>query len=286
MTFEALPLESVPGGLFSAAYVERSNAHHPSWSGASFAWDSNACPVTLDLSDMCIGGDFGPIASASNPNKEGWPFGISAESTCGSVGYTQEERRTMVREQLKAGTEKAVERELQKGEAAIVGSHFDSHYLADFDATTLGGATALSITLGIATMEQALADCGIGTQGVIHMTRSAAIVAAGADLVKEKGNKLFTKIGTPVVAGTGYDQAATIPAAKPTTAAKPVVVSPASLTSEQLIYATGPIAVRLGPIEILDDIFDKIKNEFTMVATRPAAVYMDSCCHFAAKVKL
>jgi hypothetical protein len=111
------------------------------------------------------------------------------------------------------------------------------------------------------------------------MPRAAAALL-GDDLVRE-GNKLFTYLGTPVVAGTGY-----LPNKAPGTAPTAVgKVAPAALPSSGFIYATGPVAVHLGPVEILDEQIDRANNIITVTAARPAAVYWDSCCHFAAEVK-
>ena len=52
------------------------------------------------------------------------------------------------------------------------------------------------------------------------------------------------------------------------------------------MYATGPVVVHLGPVEYIGERRDVATNEAIVLAGRPAAVYWDSACHFAAEVNL
>ena len=204
--FEALPLTPNVGDLLSAATVERTQAHNTGWAGKEFGWDSLACPSELVLTDMCSGALNGPVSKTARDHMQAWPFGIVAHHECVSLGYSIAERENAAEEQLKVGTSKAVERELQTGASALSGGHFTTPYLADKDGVSLTTA-AVSVHLAIAALEQGLADCGVGAQGVIHLTRSAAYMAALDGGLVRKGNSLFTPLGTPVAAGTGYDPA-------------------------------------------------------------------------------
>jgi hypothetical protein len=52
------------------------------------------------------------------------------------------------------------------------------------------------------------------------------------------------------------------------------------------MYATGPVVVHLGSVQFIGERRDAATNEITVMAGRPAAVYWDSSCHFAAEANL
>lgn len=55
----------------------------------------------------------------------------------------------------------------------------------------------------IAKLEKYLGDV-YGSRGVIHLSRSNAVYGIAQKALETRGNALFTRVGTPVVAGTGY----------------------------------------------------------------------------------
>lgn len=279
--FPALALAPATGGLLSAASVTNHREASSQWMGGAFSWDTYACPTELIVTDHCVGSQSGPIAESQGDPGEGWPLGIISRQQCASLGYSVDERNDMVRAQIEVATGKALERELQTGEAALSGGHDLVHFLADGDAVTVT-SSASPVLLAVAALEQALADCGVGAQGVIHMPRAAATLL-GNKIQQGDSDKLFTTLGTPIVAGTGY-LANKAPAAG-TPDVPPTKVDPSPLPSSGWIYATGPVAVHLGPIQILDEQLDRENNVITVTAARPAAVYFDSCCHFASEIK-
>jgi hypothetical protein len=286
--FKAMPLVPMIGGLLSVAQVNETSRDNPEWSMGVYAWESLACPNSLIITDLCDGSKSGPITSGAAVPAKGWPWGIVLNYTCSTLGYTIEDRRRIVREQIKAGTQKALEHELQTGEAVRLAGHSSVHYLADGDAVVLTSG-AYDADLALAALEQALADCGLGTQGVIHMPRAVASLLAVRGSILQTQDRLYTALGTPIVAGTGYT-VATSPAAPaaagPNTAVAPTPIIPGPLPISAWMYATGPVAVHLGKIEVIDEAVDHINNTITSTAVRPAAVYWDSCCHFAAEVDL
>ena len=151
-------------------------------------------------------------------------------------------------------------------------------YLSNDSAVDMtGGGGALSVVRGIARLEQALASCGMGTQGVIHLTREAASIATEYGVIDRDGDRLLTGLGTPVVAGTGYD-----PAVLPLAPAETPVPAPGPLappaSSTQWGYATGPVAVRLSAPEFIAEMIERESNTLSVLTGRTAAVYWDSCC--------
>jgi hypothetical protein len=279
MVFSALKLTPSPGGILSLPNVTYHVDSDLAWAGGSFAWDMLACPLDASTSDLCSGAHASPVASTTLPPHagEGWPIGLVVGSTCSTVGLSLERAQERVRNALEAGTSKLLEHELMTG-AALTAAGRATAFLADTNAVAAAPAGA-GVALGIAALEQFLGDCGVGTEGTIHMSRSAALIAAQQHTIflapattrpTHTPARFYTALGTPVVVGAGYS---------PTPSTVPI---PTTTT----MYATGPVAVHLGPITVLDGSHAVKQNTLTALAARPAAVYWDSCCHAKATVDL
>lgn len=136
-------------------------------------------------------------------------------------------------ETLSAVESYGVEQYLSVG---IPGSGSNNPYLADANVSVLNGGAAVSASLGIAFLEDAIAATGRG--GVIHSTPAVNSRAGGDVFVS---GSLQTLNGTPVVSGDGYIGAT-----------GPGLTDPsydlATGDTEQWIFATGPVEVRLGPL--------------------------------------
>lgn len=286
--FPAARLKPAEGGLLSVADVVRHSTNSGEWLSGGFGWDTMSCPVEVMLADYCTNAAEGIIAaSEGQEGVEAWPFGIVTRYKCSSIGYSLEERRQIALAQAEAATGKAVERALWSGEIDIASNRVSARYLTSelsVDVTPSGGV-AVPVALGVAALEQALADCGAGAQGVIHMSRSAALIGSGQQVIQH-ALPLTTGLFTPVAAGAGYDPRVSRRTVIATQAAVPAPEDPGALETDQWIYATGPVAVHLGQIEVLDTVFDRAENIVTVLTARPAAVYWDSCCQFAAHVDL
>ena len=293
--FPPAALERAPGGLLDVATVLEHPDSFGQWTNGQFSWDTFACPVDLVLSDFCTNQGDGTIASVSQDGvPASWPFGIITRSVCLTLGLKPDERKAIALKQNDIGTQKAVEYELWTGAisratAAAGGARLQNRFLSDsLSVDVTPGTGAQSTYLGVAALEQALADCGLGAMGVIHMTRSVAALAFAHNLIAESDGILKTGLGTPVVAGVGY--VASYPrqtaASSPTPMPGPHPVQ--AMPTDQWMYATGPVSVHLGPSEVMDDqpIIRISTNEIAVLAGRPAAVYWDSCCTFAAHVDL
>jgi hypothetical protein len=292
MTTGILPaakLTPAPGGILDAADVHEHADSWGQWTNGSFGWLSEGCPVDLVLADYCTNTGDGLIASTDASPGEGWPFAIITRYACVTIGMKLDEAKDIAIRQNRAGTQKALEWELWTGGAATAADHISTRYLSSSDSTDVtpsGGAT--SVDLGVAMLEQALADCGLGVQGVIHMSRSAATMAAANDVIDWHHDKLMTNLRTPVIAGVGYDPTVERSDAPPTQGPipPPDPIGPAPTT--QWMYASGPVAVHLGPSEIINTLpmVNIVTNEITILAGRPAALIYDSCCTFAVNVDL
>lgn len=289
--FPAAELRPARGGILDgAASVTEHADSWGQWTNGAFFWTSDACPVELVLSDYCSNAADGLIAANDNSSSvEGWPFGIITRYRCLTIGTKLEEMKATALVQNRVGTQKALEYELWTGGISRASNHLDNRFLSGPGSTdvTPGGA-AVSVKLGLAAMEQALADCGLGSAGVIHMTRAeASLASADGALIWENG-KLMTVLKTPVIAGVGYDANVEWSSDPVTELPIPAPGPVGPMPTTQWMYATGPVSVHLGPSEIIDSqpMTNIGTNEITILAGRPAALYYDSCCTFAVNVDL
>jgi hypothetical protein len=98
-----------------------------------------------------------------------------------------------------------------------------------------------------------------------------------------KDNKVFiqTRLWTPVVIGSGFTGKG--PAGDANAAAS---------ISNKWVYATGPIDVHLGKIEVVNENLGQgldvstMKNDMRLKAVRPAAAYFDPSIHYTVRVAL
>jgi hypothetical protein len=109
---------------------------------------------------------------------------------------------------------------------------------------------------GLAYVEQLLAQT-YKAQGVLHMGRYAAQYLAGIGALEPDGQVLRTKLGTPVVAGGGYQQVA------------------GTLPTTFDVFATGPLAVTAGAATILPATIDRAVNDIHALAFKPYAAGWD-----------
>lgn len=277
--FPAGKLTPAFGGLLSSATVVEHNGTDERWASGAISWDSDACPSELILADFCSNADRGIIASTDVVGTYTWPFGIVANYECLTPGLSTEERQERAIKQLIAGTQKAVERELWAGQIAQASNRLDVPFLMDDQAVDVTGAASVSVAVGIAKLEQGLADLGLGTEGVIHVTRQVALLARDRGVIDIVDDKLVTALGTPVVAGVGYDPSITpaAPAFAPVPAPAPIGAQP----DTQYGFATGPVYVHLGTPKSTGEYLNYETNTQSVLADRPAAVYWDSCAVLA-----
>lgn len=172
---------------------------------------------------------------------------------------------------LRNGRTKAIEAELWTGSQNVTGF---PNVLQD-DPVIIGGGDALGYNFGLSVAGQALANCGIGTRGFIHAPPLVVSewIAAGYLEEDERGRLVTIVRGDVVVAGSGY----------PGTGPEGEAIS----GNEAWIYATGPVAVKIGgddEIEIIAEnnmSADHRTNTLTVRAQQEALVAFDPCCHYA-----
>jgi hypothetical protein len=274
-----------PFGLFSAATVAERGPRDEHW-GMGFEAMTEACNFDATIVDVC--GAIDPVdvyVSSGDRFVSVRPFGVQALDECSTVGFSVEDRRARVVRQLEVVTPKSVEAEFWTGgyrraweteqlalDPAWVDD--DTAFLASANTTTLE-ATAQKPAVALALLEQGLADCGPGYQGVIHL--SPLIASILGDSLNVDGKQLVTNSGHVVAVGAGYDGRG------------PGQTAPANPFTHWM-YATGPMFVVLGSKELITvdetQATDVTTNMMTYVAQRPAAVYSDGCCHLAASADI
>lgn len=141
-------------------------------------------PKTLDQG-------MGPLGEAS-------PFFVYGHHACSPIGGTFDRAQDLANQHLQVREEARVEQALWTGDLGNVPNLSGANgYAAPVNLGTLSPWRAVSL------LEQELAK-RYGSLGVIHMSREiASRLMKEGDLVRQ-GGRLFTALGTPIVAGTGY----------------------------------------------------------------------------------
>lgn len=213
--------------------------------------------------------------------KEYLPFVIQASVQASTSGTRPEELKKRAEEALEVATQKALEREFWAGtitKALITAgdTEIENRYLAASAATdvTPTPGTAIKPLHGLALLESSLGNSGFGEVGTIHATRSGA-TAIGLGLCPEK-DVLLTKLGSKVVAGSGY------------TGTGPDGNAPTG--TKTWLYATGPVSVRLGDIDVYQDkvqnAIDTSVNTIQYTANRVVSVTWSNKAHYGVLIDL
>lgn len=210
------------------------------------------------------------------------PFFIDAEDFASTFSLPGQDRFASVVKQLSVVTQKALEYEYWEGVAATADSNANM-FLRKSGASTVVESGAFNPSIALMYLERAIASSPLGENGVIHMTRDIAS-NLGSRLIYKKGEdessgRAMTRLGTHVVIGSGY------------TGNGPVGdTNAAASATNKWMYATGPVDVHLGKIEIVNENLaqgaDVTINNMRIKAYRPAAVFSDPSMHFAVRVTI
>jgi hypothetical protein len=191
------------------------------------------------------------------------PYFLAANYKCSAFGWSDNDYAGRARRLLEAATPKLLEWEFWGGQLATAASLPNGFLAGSPDST----GAADSVQEGLAVLENELGQCGYGGRGMIHCPPYAVPFMGNA--VRREGNLLLTMRDTIVVPGSGY---ATFYDAGPFD-----------------MYATGLTDVRLGDINVDDDVknsFDRATNTVVVRAYRPALASWDQLCHAKVTVTL
>ena len=182
-------------------------------------------------------------------------FTIYGSYECSPIGHTLDYAQ-------QRATEHLIAREEARAEQAVWTGDLGNTPNFSTAGTQVGGAHDPKLAVAIA--EQYIA-ANYGSLGVIHMPRLLASVLLTEGTLEARGTRLFTKMGTPVVAGAGY------PLTHPdgeTTGENWIVVTPALMTYRSEVFTA---TNRAG------DLLDRQQNNLYGVAERRYLVAWDEC---------
>lgn len=182
-------------------------------------------------------------------------FTIYGSYDCSPMGHTLEYAQQRATEHLLAREEARVEQALWTGD-------LDNDPNFQAVVTSLDGA--MQPRLAIAELEQYIAQ-SYGSLGVIHMPRFLAAVLLAEETLEVRGTRLYTRLGTPVVAGAGY------PLTHPdgvTPGEHWIVATPALMLYRSEIFT---------PTNRPGDLLDRGQNNLLGVAERRYLVGWDEC---------
>jgi hypothetical protein len=234
---EAPPVVPLPYGIFSVAEPRLSTDEH--WK-LGVQWQSQACSDTKITTGVCID----PEVDALTPDEycsvsQYEPFTVYSYNDDAVIGHTVDEHLANTIQRLVSTEQRSVEEYLWASLTANA-----------LSTTTLSGAPA-GVVLGY--LEQVLAQ-NYGGVGVIHMSRLTATFLW--EYLSVSGGKLVTKMGTPVVAGAGYDN----------------IVAPAT---DFTMFASGPVVLYRGDVDTRENALDRAINKASIIAQRDYVVGWD-----------
>lgn len=166
-------------------------------------WSVDPCdPVMGRGGPECVVDDLIglPKDLASTPGiGEATPFYVYGRYQCNPVGYSVAEAQGFADRQLFNGEIKRAEQALWTGDLGNTPNLSGANgYPAPISAGTHDTEWH-----ALAAVEQKLAE-EYGSLGVIHMSRRTASLLMSKGSLDTRGGRLYTELGTPVVAGSGY----------------------------------------------------------------------------------
>lgn len=271
-------------GLLSVARVEKYSGreYDERWiRGFDYEFDTLPTVRLLTTNDDSVTNGTLYDGTRSERYKTYIPFYIEVEDFRSTFDLPGEDRFKRVKKQLEAATQKAVEVELWDGRAALADVNANL-FLSKASAATEAASGAYPPAIGLAYLEEAIANSPTGERGMIHMTRDVASALGSRILYKEESKSkgyLITRLGTPVVIGSGYSGNGPIGA-----------TGAAASATNKWMYATNHVDVHLGRVEIVEDDLSKgvdaTINDMRIKAYRPAAVTFDPSIHYTVRVTL
>lgn len=273
---EAPAAGPVRRGLLAPGGAIRLDDPGDRWLGG-FAYEQLACGVIGPRPLICE--DTTKPDDVDQPGiREYDPVYLLGADVCTTLGTVRADRLARARGNLADTESFQLEQEVWDGVATRAATpDLVNDYLAMGGA---GGAEVLSddpvpFVNALAELEQALAECLHGAQGMIHATPLTASLWWSAGLLRLEGQRVMSPSDHIVIAGAGYSGSA------PGAAAGDPPVAPADLAAEGNAYGTGLVYVRLGEVAEVGDERSQVArdvNTRTILVERPAAATWSGCC--------
>ena len=273
-SFPAPKIQPATGGLFSVADVQVHTEGDLRWAQKEYTQEHNGAwttKVAREGTSVDLGWSEGPEDGTIV-----WPFEIVVEAEFSGINSIDETAIERVESYLETITQAAVERELMYGEARTGGT---AQILDQVNAAGRAALVARPITEAIAALEMPVGIDGNYTPlpRVIHLPPDVAVHARNMLQAPDSEGRVFTRQGTPVVIGHGYENAD-----GPNSAG----YTPATRWG----YTTGALSVHLSPIDDLEDLlrqaFIPATNRLKFSVTRIAAVSYDPTPETVVKIDL
>lgn len=259
------PLAPPTTSLLTAAYVVEETDNR--WENG-FEVEGEGCGSAAPWDDC---GSADKVASDARNNSSFIPFVVYATDSCSTWGFSksdERDRRTVrLLNNLAASESFVIEQELWSDTLGLGNPKIA-------DTSTVTHATAVTILNAVAQVED---DAGVLAKGagiMIHMRPYLFTLLVAQRILEKVGNKWYTPMGSIIVPGRGY--AGTGPAGQ------------AASSTEEWIYATSLVQVRLGKLLTIDnpaDVVNHQTNDVLLLSERKAiASFDDSCIRVAQKV--
>lgn len=196
---DAAPRQALPYGLFSQ--IQFRPAGELRWTGMDgVTWEALDCAPASGVAHLCVDPDE-KAETITGELGEGMAFTVYAMEVCSPIGRNFEDAQNRA-------TAKLLELEQTEVERAIWNGLYGAEpWLLDPAAAQVVAFD--SDAEALIDLEQQYSS-GLGSLGVIHMSRGKALRYIGLDQIVRVSNRLETGVGTPVVAGAGYGDAAMI----------------------------------------------------------------------------
>lgn len=274
------PVDPVPAqppqyGLVRTAVVPNDQVR---WENG-ISWRPERC-IASSVYDACLTGDLPAPSGNATPSINYYrPFVIRVQGVCARREGPDAVDEARVRRQLEAVTPYRVARELWTGEWSAANpyatpdsggvANVSNRRLAQVNGVEAYDDGAYTPYDGLGTLEELArrnvtasnSGASMGQDVWIHMPLEVVPLVWGA--LVNTGNIWQTKGGARVVFDAGY--LGTNPQGT-------------AVGARRWMYATGPVTVRLSPIETRS-FFDQRTNRMVVSAERMAAAYFDSCVH-------
>jgi hypothetical protein len=267
----AIIVEAIPAAPPSTGLIQSARTGSDiRWSGEPIGWRSERCPGVQGFS-LCAelpDEDIPPVVGDTEVHV--FPQAYRVRDFCGTRGGELDSSR--VRRQAEAVASFVVAEELwtgtltKAGPGEIDGAPYVNPHLASAAADTVATTGAADVAERLGILEQEARQASRGQQVFLHVP--IQYVTPIADKLRRVGGLLYTALDSVVVADAGY------PGTGP------------GGTGTSWAYATGPVEVRLSPIDTIEgrtaETVMRNINRQEIWATRAFAVSFDPCVHLAA----
>ena len=236
----------LPFGLFSVLPF-RTDANDRWLTGVQF--ETLGEPSTergVSFEEVCAPEDL-DLSGSGLDLVEAAPFEVYATYQCSVVGNPLALAAEVARARLEENEERFVEAALATG-AFGQSPNFED----DAETVELADNSVPTLTEAVALLEKVVGDV-YGFQGIFHVSRGTAALLLEEKLAEKRGQRLYTVLGTPIVAGSGY-------------AFDGIVATPG------FVAYRGEVTVPGNPQSMLN----RSDNVLTAVASRPYLLGLDS----------